>query len=89
MQLSHAEVGFCDFLQSLFAVTCHSSWSAMQVILPMLALSLYFTDGGNDSIYNAGYLQCIRSGFQSLMPGVDITPAQKICNNRMENYLQL
>jgi hypothetical protein len=39
MHLSHAEVGFRDFLQSFFAVTCHSSWSAMQVILPMLALS--------------------------------------------------
>jgi len=37
-----------------------------------------------DSIYNAGYLQCIRSGFKSLIPGVDITPAQKICNNRIK-----
>ena len=46
MHLSHAEVGFRDFLQSLFAVTCHSSRSAMQAILPILALSLYFTDGG-------------------------------------------
>ena len=39
MHLSHAEVGFRNFLQCFFAVTCHSSWSAMQVILPMLALS--------------------------------------------------
>ncbi len=49
MRLSHAEVGFCDFLQSLFAVTCHSSQSAMQAILPILALSLYFTDGGDNN----------------------------------------
>ena len=49
MHLSHAEVGFRDFLQSLFAVTCHSSWLAMQAMLPMLALSLYFTDGENDN----------------------------------------
>ena len=48
MHLSHAEVGFRDFLQSLFAVTCHSSRSAMQVILPILALSLYFTNWGDD-----------------------------------------
>jgi hypothetical protein len=48
MHLSHAEVGFCEFLQSLFAVTCHSSRSAMQAILPILALSFYFTDGGDD-----------------------------------------
>jgi hypothetical protein len=44
MHLSHAKVGFCDFLQSLFAVTCHYSRSAMQAILSILALSLYFTD---------------------------------------------
>ena len=37
-----------------------------------------------DSTYNAGYLQCIRSGFKSLIPGVDITLAQKICNNRIK-----
>jgi hypothetical protein len=49
VHLSHAKVGFCDFLQSLFAVTCHSSWSAMQAILPILAPSLYFTDGGDDN----------------------------------------
>jgi hypothetical protein len=49
MHLSHAEVGFCDFLKSLFAVTCHSSRSAMQAILPILALSLYFTDGGDNN----------------------------------------
>jgi hypothetical protein len=30
MHLSHAKVVFRDFLQSLFAVTCHSSRSAMQ-----------------------------------------------------------
>ena len=33
-----------------------------------------------DSTYNAGYLQRIRSGFKSLIPGVNITTAQKICN---------
>ena len=49
MHLSHAEVGFRDFIQSLFAVTCYSSRSAMQAILPILALSLYFTDGGDDN----------------------------------------
>jgi hypothetical protein len=54
MHLSHAEVGFRDFLQSLFAVTCHSSRSAMQAILPILALSLYFTDGGDDKDDNGG-----------------------------------
>jgi hypothetical protein len=54
MHLSHAEVGFRDFLQSLFAVTCHSSWSAMQAILPILALSFYFTDGGNNNDDNGG-----------------------------------
>jgi hypothetical protein len=54
MHLSHAEVGFRDFLQSLFAVTCHSSRSAMQAILPILALSLYFTDGGDDSNDDGG-----------------------------------
>ena len=48
MHLSHAKVGFCEFLQSLFAVTCHSSRSAMQAILPILALSFYFTEGGDD-----------------------------------------
>ncbi len=37
-----------------------------------------------DSTYNAGYLQCIRSGFKSLIPGVDITLAQKIRNNRIK-----
>jgi hypothetical protein len=41
-------VGFCDFLQSLFAVTCHSSWSSLQAILPIFALSLYVTDGNVD-----------------------------------------
>ena len=54
MLLSHAEVGFCDFLQSLFAVTCHFTRSAMQVILPALALSLYLTDGGDDDTDNGG-----------------------------------
>ncbi len=54
MHLSHAKVGFRDFLQSLFAVTCHSSQSAMQAILPILALSLYFTDGGDDNDDNGG-----------------------------------
>ena len=54
MHLSHAKVDFCDFVQSLFAVTCHSSWSAMQAILPILALSLYFTDGGNNNNNNGG-----------------------------------
>jgi len=49
MHLSHAEVGFRDFIQSLFAVTCQSSRSAMQAILPILALSLYFTDRGDDN----------------------------------------
>ena len=48
MHLSHAEVGFRDFIQSLFAVTCQSSRSAMQAILPILALSLYFTDEEGD-----------------------------------------
>ena len=38
IHLSHAEVGFCDFLQSLFAVTCHSFWSVMQAILPIGAV---------------------------------------------------
>jgi hypothetical protein len=37
-----------------------------------------------DSTYNAGYLQCIRSGFKSLISGVDITPTRKICNNRIK-----
>jgi hypothetical protein len=55
MHLSHAEVGFRDFLQSLFAVSCHSSWSAMQAILPILALSLYFTDGGDDNDDDGAY----------------------------------
>ena len=58
MQLQHApqscKVGFCDFLQSLFAVTCHSSQSVMQAILPVLALSLYLTDGGDDDDNNSG-----------------------------------
>jgi hypothetical protein len=54
MHLSHAEVDFRDFLQSLFAVTCHSSWLAMQAMLPMLALSLYFTDGENNNNDNGG-----------------------------------
>jgi hypothetical protein len=48
IHLSHAEVGFCHFLQNLFAVTCHSSWSVMQAILLVFALSLYFTDNNND-----------------------------------------
>ena len=54
MHLSHAEVGFRDFIQSLFAVTCYSSRSAMQAILPILALSLYFTDGGDDNHDDGG-----------------------------------
>ncbi len=54
MHLSHAEVGFHVFLQSLFAVTCHSSRLAMQAILPILALSLYFTDGGGDNDDDGG-----------------------------------
>ena len=54
MHLSHAKVGFHDFLQSLFAVTCHSAWSAMQVILPALALSFYLTDGGDEDAGNGG-----------------------------------
>ena len=54
MHLSHAKVGFCDFLQSLFAVTCHSSRLAMQAILPILALSLYFTDWGDDNNNGGG-----------------------------------
>jgi hypothetical protein len=41
-------------------------------------------DTFGDSTYNAGYLQCIRSGFKSLISGVDITPAQKICNDRIK-----
>jgi hypothetical protein len=48
IHLSHAEVGFRDFLQSLFAVTCHSSWSLLQAILPIFALSLYVTNGNID-----------------------------------------
>jgi hypothetical protein len=32
-----------------------------------------------DSAYNAQYLQCIRSYYISLIPGVDITDDQKIC----------
>ncbi len=36
------------------------------------------------STYIAGYLQCIRSGFKSLIPGVNITAAQKICNDRIK-----
>jgi hypothetical protein len=54
MHLSHAGKGFRDFLQSLFAVTCHSSRSAIQAILPILALSLYFTDGGDNNDDNSG-----------------------------------
>jgi hypothetical protein len=34
-----------------------------------------------DSTYNTRYLQCIWSGYKSLIPGEDITPAQKICND--------
>ena len=37
-----------------------------------------------DSAYNAQYLQCIRSYYISLIPGVDITDDQKICNNRIK-----
>ena len=48
MHLSHAEVGFCDFLHCLFALTCHSSRSVMQAILPILGVSLYLTGGGDD-----------------------------------------
>ena len=54
MHLSHAEVGFHYFLQSLFAVTCHSTRLAMQAILPALALSLYLTDRGDDDADNGG-----------------------------------
>jgi hypothetical protein len=48
MHLSHAEVGSCHFLQSFFAVSCHFSRIAMQAILPIFALSLYFTDSNDD-----------------------------------------
>jgi hypothetical protein len=41
-----------------------------------------------DSTNNAGYLQCIQSGSKSLIPGVDITPAQRICNNRIKQCQQ-
>ncbi len=54
MHLSHAKWGFGNFIQSLFAVTCYSSRSAMQAILPILALSLYFTDGGDDNHDDGG-----------------------------------
>ena len=54
MHLSYSEVGFRDFLQSLYAVTCHSTRLAMQAILPALALSLYLTDGGDDDDDNGG-----------------------------------
>ena len=37
-----------------------------------------------DSTYNNEYRQCIQSGFKSLIPDVDITPAQKICNDRIK-----
>jgi hypothetical protein len=37
-----------------------------------------------DSTYNAQYLQCIRSYYISLIPGVDITDDQKICNDRIK-----
>jgi hypothetical protein len=49
IHLSHAKVGFCHFLQNLFAVSCHSSQSAMQAILPVFALSLYFMDSNDDA----------------------------------------
>jgi hypothetical protein len=48
IHLSHAKVGFCDLLQSLLAVTCHSSGSVLQAILPIFALSLSFTDGNTN-----------------------------------------
>ena len=38
----------------------------------------------SDLAYNAQYLQCIRSYYISLIPGVDITDDQKICNNRIK-----
>jgi hypothetical protein len=76
MHLSHAKVGFCDFLQSLFAVTCHSSRSAMQAILPILALSLYFTDGGDDNDDDGGeggdggdYAGCVAEALLLLVVG--------------------
>jgi len=37
-----------------------------------------------DSAYNAQYLQCIRSYYISLIPGVDITDDQKICKNQIK-----
>jgi hypothetical protein len=45
IHLSHAEVGFRELVQSLFAVTCFSARSAMHAILPAFALPLYLTDG--------------------------------------------
>ena len=37
-----------------------------------------------DSAYNAQYLQCIWSYYISLIPEVDITDDQKICNNQIK-----
>jgi len=37
-----------------------------------------------DPAYNAQYLQCIRSYYISLIPGVDIADDQKICNNQIK-----
>ncbi len=37
-----------------------------------------------DNEYNAQHLHCIPSDFKSLIPGMQITDAQKICNNRMK-----
>ena len=41
-----------------------------------------------DNVYNAQHLHCIRSYFKSLIPGMQITDAQKICNNRMKSIRQ-
>ena len=46
MHLSHTEVGFRDFIQSLFAVTCQSSRSAMQAISRYLPSPFILLMGG-------------------------------------------
>ena len=42
-----------------------------------------------DGIYNSIALQCIRSYFKSLLPGVPITNDQKTCNDRMKTIHQM
>ena len=63
-----------------------SSLDAFLAEIQQGKLEVYCAFG--DSTYNARYLQCIWSGFKSLVPGMNITTAQKMCNDRIKPHRQ-